>query len=104
MSPLLSQNTWGEGIKLSIQEGFNNVIDGISGSISNAINSALARTGSFLLNGVCVFIVYFMIFTAFKIMVTINKEKQEDNFNMIGIAACVYMTIKMIAQIINVGN
>lgn len=104
MSPVIQAinptTPWADGIKLSIQEGFTNVIDGIGASISNAFSKVLIGTGSFLLNGVCIFVVYFMVFTAFKVMVTIDKDKQSDNFNMLGISAGIYMSVRMVMEII----
>lgn len=100
MSSILNPSMWGESIKLSIQEGFDNVIEGINSSISNAFNNVMVKTGSFILEGVCIFIVYFMIFTAFKVMITVDRGKQEKNMNVIGITAGVYMVVRMIVEIV----
>lgn len=95
--------TWAESIKMTIQEGFNDVISGMGESISNAFSKVLVSTGSVLLDGACFFIVYFMVWTSFKIMVGVDQKKQESNFNTLGITVGVYMVVRMVTELITRG-
>ena len=96
----MNPTVWVDGIRMSVEESFGRMIEGMGDSISNAFNNAIQSTSGFILEGICIFIVYYMIFTAFKIMGGIDKEKQNKNFNTLGISAGLYMTVRMIAEVI----
>jgi hypothetical protein len=80
----------------AIEKGIKQIHDDV-----NAIFIDIFKNiGSVLLDSILAFIILLLMFTGFKYMITIKKEKQEENVNMIFNLFGIYFIVKMLSVII----
>lgn len=89
-----------ENMQKGVESSINNVIEDIGNSISDKIVEGLSNIGVFLLDGATVLLKIFIIYTAFKMMVIINKEKQLENMNQSICLMGIYFIVKMLSVIL----
>ena len=87
-------------ITQAIENGIENGLEKIGNKISDFFTNMLVNTGNVLLDGIATFIIIMILYTAFKFMITINKDKQAENINMLISLGGLYFIVRMLARIL----
>jgi len=87
-------------ITRAIENGIQNGLENIGDKISDFFTNIFIGAGSVLLDGIATFIIIMILYTAFKFMCTINKNKQAENINTLISLGGLYFIVRMLARIL----
>jgi len=87
-------------ITQAIENGIQNGLENIGNKISDFFTNTLIDIGNVLLDGVATFIIIMILYTAFKFMFTINRDKQVENINTLISLGGLYFIVRMLARIL----
>lgn len=87
-------------IQKSVETGIGNAIEEIGDKIAEGLMDGLSNIGIFLLDGASVLVKIFIIYTAFRMMIMINKEKQAENINQSVCLMGIYFIVRMLGVIL----
>ena len=87
-------------IQQSVETGISNAIEDIGDKLADGLMEGLSNIGIFLLDGASVLVKIFIIYTAFKMMIIINKEKQAENMNQSVCLMGIYFIVRVLGVIL----